>query len=108
MAAKEKRQLTSKSTFEVLLETAKAHGLGKMELNSGTVESGVAAVVLRNCIFCLADKKGTTASCNFLVGLVGGVADEMTGQSHRVAERRCVAKGDPICEITLERVVTAP
>ncbi|MBI3858693.1 MAG: hypothetical protein HY296_00420 [Thaumarchaeota archaeon] len=106
-AAKAKKHLTPKSIFQILADSAKNQGWGKLELNSGDFETGVATVVMRGCIFCAADKKGTVPRCNYLVGLVGGAADEITGLSHRVVEGRCAAKDDGICEIRLERVTAA-
>jgi len=38
------------------------------------------------------------------VGLVGGMADEILDVSHRVTEQKCIAKGDGVCEIMIERL----
>ncbi|QQG49313.1 MAG: hypothetical protein HY247_03105 [archaeon] len=106
-AQKTKKEVNSKSVFQVILDAAKAHGWGQFSLNSGNFETGVASIVVKDCFFCLFDKKGTVPRCNYLVGVVGGVADELTGFSHRVGEGRCAAKDDGLCEVKVERVTAA-
>jgi predicted hydrocarbon binding protein len=32
------------------------------------------------------------------------MADEIIGASHRVIEEKCIAKGDAVCEILIERL----
>lgn len=103
-ALKDNKKLTPSSTWDILLEASRLGGWGKLSINTGDFTMGVVRLILKDCIFCLHDKRGTVANCHFLVGVVGGAADEVTGYNHRVIEGRCRATGDTLCEIILERV----
>lgn len=107
-AAKSKKVTASNDAWEILVEASKTHGWGKLSLISGNFATGNASLVVRGCVFCAADKKGPLPRCNYLVGLVVGLADEMTGMSHKATEKRCFAKDDALCEIQLERIASAP
>jgi predicted hydrocarbon binding protein len=99
---------SQKSTPEQALITlqsfARESGWGELALNGGDLYSGQARLVLRDCIFCLHIQEATEPVCHMLAGLVGGVTDEIIGGAHRVVEDKCVAKGDAVCEIVVERV----
>ena len=95
---------TPEQTFESLQNFAKESGWGDMILSGGDLLSGQARIVVKGCFFCVHIRDSTEPVCNMLVGLVGGVADEMIGQTHRVQEERCIAKGDAVCEISVERL----
>lgn len=103
-AIKDNRKLTPNSTWDILLEASRIGGWGKLSINTGDFNLGVVRLVLKDCIFCLYDKQEAAANCHFLVGVVGGAADEVTGYNHRVIEGRCKGMGDTLCEIILERV----
>ncbi len=90
--------------LQALITFAKESGLGDLSLNSGDLYGGQARLVLRNCVFCLHIKDATDPVCHILSGLVGGVVDEIIGGTHRVVEQRCIAKGDAVCEVAVERV----
>ncbi|MGP8126113.1 MAG: hypothetical protein ACLQEQ_09695 [Nitrososphaerales archaeon] len=103
-ASRAKKTLSSSSALDVLQEASSDQGWGKLSLNGGDFEIGSVNLVMKNCFFCLHEKRGTSATCHFLVGLVVGVADEVTGMSHKASEARCVSKDDGLCEIKVERV----
>ncbi len=90
--------------LQALQDFARESGLGELSLNSGDLYSGQARLVLKNCFFCLHIKDSTEPVCHILTGLVGGVVDEIIGRTHRVLEERCIAKGDAVCEIAVERL----
>ncbi len=75
-----------------------------LSLNSGDLYGGQARITVKGCFFCLHARESTEPVCHILVGLVGGMADEIIGTTHRVMEEKCIAKGDPACEILIERV----
>ncbi len=95
---------TPEQTFDSLRDFAGESGWGKLVLNGGDLFGGQARILLRDCIFCLHIKDASEPVCHMLVGVIGGVADEMIGATHRVTEERCVGKGDQVCEIVVERV----
>jgi predicted hydrocarbon binding protein len=107
-AVKAKKALTPSSALDVLLEASRDQGWGKLSLNGGDFNMGSVNLVMKNCFFCLHEKKGSTSTCHFLVGLVVGVADEVTGFSHKGSEARCVSKDDGLCEVKIERVAQQP
>ena len=90
--------------LQALQEFAAESGLGGLSLNSGDLVSGQARLVLKDCVFCLHIKESSEPICHIYVGLVGGVVDEIIGRSHRVVEDKCIAKGDAVCAVTVERV----
>jgi len=104
MALKSNKKVTPETSWDTLLKASKDEGWGRLSLNSGDFTLGVVRLILKDCVFCLHDKQGTMPRCHFVTGVAGGVADEITGFNHRVTEGRCVAKGDTLCEIILERV----
>jgi predicted hydrocarbon binding protein len=83
---------------------ARESGWGQLALNSGDLYGGQAGIFVKECFFCLHARESTEAVCHVLVGLVGGIADEILGATHRVVEQKCIAKGDAVCEIFVERV----
>ena len=103
-ALKAKKTLTSASVLGILLEASRDQGWGRLSLNGGDFGIGNANLVMKDCFFCLHEKKGPNATCHFLVGLVVGVADEVTGFSYKAAEARCISKSDGLCEIRVEKV----
>jgi predicted hydrocarbon binding protein len=98
------QEKTAEQTLESLQNFAREAGWGELILMGGDLSRGQARLVLRDCIFCLHIKEASEPVCYMLAGLVGGVADEMIGLNHRVLEERCIAKGDPHCEIAVERM----
>ena len=90
--------------FSALQSLARESGWGQLSLNSGDLYGGQARIVVRGCFFCLHAREATEPICHVLVGLIGGIADEIIGATHRVSEEKCVAKGDTLCEILIERV----
>lgn len=91
---------------DTLIKVSRESGWGKMVLTGGSLQSGVLRIILANCLFCSHTAKGREAKCHFLAGVVGGLADEVAGGTHRAREERCIAKEDNVCEIVLERVVS--
>jgi len=103
-ALKTKKTLVASSVLDVLEEASSEQGWGKLSLNGGDFDIGSVNLVMKNCFFCLHEKRGSVATCHFLVGLVVGVTDEITGLSHKAQEGRCEVKGDGLCEVKIERV----
>jgi predicted hydrocarbon binding protein len=88
----------------VIQAVARESGWGQLLLNSGDLYSGQAKIVVRGCFFCLHAREATESVCHVLVGLIGGLSDELIGGTHRTVEEKCIAKGDPVCEILVEQV----
>ena len=88
----------------VIQGIARESGWGQLGLNSGDLYGGQAKIIVRGCFFCLHAREATEPVCHVLVGLIGGLADELIGGTHRVIEEKCIAKGDAVCEILAERV----
>jgi two-component system response regulator HydG len=97
-------QVSPEQAFEALQALARESGWGQLSLNSGDLFGGQAGIVVRNCFFCLHAREATEPVCHVLVGFVGGFADEIIGATHRVVEGKCIAKGDAVCEVIIERV----
>jgi predicted hydrocarbon binding protein len=105
MGREAKRQdIAPEQTFEVIQSLARESGWGGLTLNSGDLFGGEARITVRDCFFCLHATEATEPVCHILTGLVGGIADEIIGVSHRVTEEKCIAKGDAVCEILIERL----
>jgi len=103
--AAKKQEITADQTFNAIQALARESGWGGFTLNSGDLSRGEARITVRDCFFCLhATRESPEPVCHILVGLVGGMADEIIGVSHRVTEERCIAKGDAVCEILIERL----
>ncbi|HEV2138976.1 MAG TPA: 4-vinyl reductase [Nitrososphaerales archaeon] len=98
------QQLPPEQTFEQMQELARESGWGQFTLSSGDLFGGMARITVRDCFFCLHARESTERVCFVLAGLVGGIADELIGSTHRVTEERCIAKGDAVCEVLVERV----
>lgn len=100
-----KKQLPEpERAFEAMQELARESGWGGFNLNSGDLNSGEARITVKDCFFCLHARDSTEPVCHVLVGLVGGMADEILDVSHRVTEEKCIAKGDNVCEILIEQL----
>jgi len=96
-------QKTERELLEALQNFSRESGWGELVLNGGDLSGGQARLVLRDCIFCLHIEEASEPVCYMLTGLIGGVADEIMGTTHRVLEEKCVAKGDAFCEVMVER-----
>jgi len=94
--------LDPERAFETMQSLARESGWGGFSLNSGDLNSGTAGITVKDCFFCLHARESTEPVCHVLVGLVGGMADEILNVSHRVTEQKCIAKGDSVCEILIE------
>ena len=90
--------------FETMLSFSKREGWGKLSLNGGDLNTGDARIVVRGCFFCLHWKDSKTPVCHMLAGLIAGITDEISGETHRVLEERCIGRGDNVCEILVEKV----
>lgn len=98
------QQRSPREALDTLQAFSKESGWGELVLNGGDLYAGQARLMLRECIFCLHIKEASEPVCHMLVGLIGGVSDEIIGGTHRVIEEKCVGKGDNVCEIVVERV----
>ena len=102
--AAKNQQIEPEHTFEAIQTLARESGWGGISLNSGDLYGGEARIIVKDCFFCLHARESTEPVCYVLAGLVGGMADEILGVSHRVTEEKCIAKGDSVCEILIERL----
>lgn len=98
------QQETELDMLGLLQSFSRESGWGELVLNGGDLSGGQARLVLRNCVFCLHIEEASEPVCYMLTGLIAGIADEITGATHRVLEEKCVAKGDALCEVVVERV----
>jgi predicted hydrocarbon binding protein len=98
------QQIAPERAFEVIQELSREAGLGLFTLNSGDLSGGQAMITVKDCFFCLHARESTESVCHVLVGLVGGMADEIIGGNHRVIEDKCIAKGDAACSVVIERL----
>ena len=99
-----KSEVPPDQVFDAMQSLARESGWGRFSLNSGDLYGGEARITVKDCFFCLHARESTEPVCHVLVGLVGGITDEIIGVSHRVAEEKCIAKGDAVCEILIERL----
>jgi len=98
------QEIGPEHAFDAIQTMARESGWGGFTLNSGDLNSGEARIVVKNCFFCLHASEAEVPVCHVLAGLVGGMVDEIIGVSHRVIEEKCIAKGDAVCEILIERL----
>ena len=96
--------LQPEQAFEAMQAQARESGWGALTLNSGDLFGGQARITVKDCFFCLHARESTEPVCHVLVGLVAGMSDEIIGPTHRVVEEKCIAKGDAVCEVMIERV----
>ena len=102
--AAKNEEIPPEQTFEAMQALALESGWGGFTLSSGDLYRGEARITVRECFFCLHARESTEPVCYVLAGLVAGIADEIIGISHRVTEDKCIAKGDAVCEILVERL----
>ena len=102
--AAKRQELDPEQAFEAMQTLARESGWGGFTLNSGDLNAGEARITVKDCFFCLHARESPEPVCHVLAGLVGGMADEILGVSHRVTEEKCIAKGDAVCEILIERL----
>jgi len=102
--AAKRAETPPEQAFEAMQALGKESGWGTLSLNSGDLYGGQARITVRDCFFCLHAREATEPVCHVLVGLIGGMADEIIGPQHRVVEEKCIAKGDAVCEIVIEKV----
>jgi predicted hydrocarbon binding protein len=93
--------------IDQLVKIVKVSGWGDFSLTGGDLAQGVLRFSNRDCLFCAHLSKGREPKCHFLAGVVAGLADEITGNSHTAREEKCIAKEDGVCEIVVERTATA-
>jgi predicted hydrocarbon binding protein len=92
------------SVLEMILDFIAESGWGKPILSGGDLSTGQARIALKNCFLCEHVKDSKEPVCHMFVGLIAGISDEIFGSNHRVVESRCVAKGDPFCEVSVEKI----
>jgi len=102
--AAKNEEIPPEHTFEAIQTLARESGWGGFSLNSGDLYGGEARITVKDCFFCLHARESTEPVCYVLAGLVAGMADEIIGISHRVTEDKCIAKGDAVCEVLVERL----
>jgi predicted hydrocarbon binding protein len=102
--AAKRQDLDPERAFEAMQNLARESGWGGFSLNSGDLNAGEARITVKDCFFCLHARESPEPVCHVLTGLVGGMADEILNVSHRVIEEKCIAKGDAVCEILIERL----
>lgn len=102
--AAKRQELEPEHAFDVMQNLARESGWGAFSLNSGDLNAGEAKITVKDCFFCLHARESPEPVCHVLVGLIGGMADEILNVSHRVVEDKCISKGDAVCEILIERL----
>ena len=98
------REIAPEQVFDAMQTLGRESGWGTLTLSSGDLFGGEARVTVKDCFFCLHAREATEPVCHVLVGLVNGIADEVIGATHRASEEKCIAKGDAVCEILIERL----
>lgn len=98
------REVPPEQVFDAMQTLARQSGWGTLSLSSGDLFGGEARVTVRDCFFCQHARESTEPVCFTLVGLVSGIADEIIGVTHRASEEKCIAKGDAVCEVLIERL----
>ena len=81
---------------------AAAAGWGVISMAGDLRQGGRYLVSVMNCAFCENVAIGQTPVCTFLASTIEGMADKIYGAPHRVSETRCSAKGEAICQFTVE------
>ncbi len=102
--AAKNQNVSPEQAFDTMQSVARESGWGMLSLSSGDLYHGEARVTVKDCFFCLHARESTEPVCYVLAGLVGGITDEIIGISHRVTETKCIAKGDGVCEVLIERL----
>jgi len=102
--AAKSQELDPEHAFEAIQSLARESGWGGFSLNSGDLNAGTARITVKDCFFCLHARESSEPVCHVLTGLVSGMADEILNVPHRVSEEKCIAKGDAVCEILIERL----
>lgn len=102
--AAKREEIAPEMTFDTMQALARESGWGMFALNSGDLFGGQARITVKDCFFCLHARESSEPVCHVLAGLVAGMADEIIGASHRTVEQKCIAKGDEVCEILIERL----
>ncbi|HME18998.1 MAG TPA: 4-vinyl reductase [Nitrososphaerales archaeon] len=90
-----------------LVKIIKGSGWGDFSLTGGDLAQGVLRFLNKDCLFCAHLSKGREPKCHFLAGVLAGLADEVTGNSHTAREEKCIAKDDGACEFVVERTAQA-
>jgi predicted hydrocarbon binding protein len=97
-----RRQTDPAAFFEYVAELASHAGWANGTLNAGDPTTGSARFGVENCIFC-ADVAGRAEPiCEFMSGVIRGIADEILGGVQVVTEEACSAKGREECIFFLE------
>ena len=102
--AAKRQEIGPEQTLDAMQSLARESGWGLLTLNGGDLTSGEARITVKDCFFCLHAKESPEPVCYILVGLIGGITDEIVGTTHRLTETKCIAKGDAVCEILIERL----
>ena len=84
-----------------LLQTASYSGWGKFSVKGDLPNGKDISVIVSDCVFCH-EPNMRKSSCNFLRGIIAGMAETLYGQPFKVSETRCMASGNDCCEFLLE------
>lgn len=84
---------------------ASVAGWGKVSVIGNLNSDPEPKLTVKDCIFCSPPYKRSIAKCDFLAGVVQGVADELFPKEFKVSEGRCIGMGDEFCEMKLQRAL---
>ena len=87
---------------ERMAEVAAAAGWGIFSTSGDTRYGSSFTVTVANCAFCDGEGLADSPQCDFLVGVVSGIAERVYGTPHRVLETGCTALGECVCRVEVE------
>jgi predicted hydrocarbon binding protein len=87
---------------ERMAEVAAASGWGIFSTSGDTRYGSKFTVTVANCAFCEGESLADSPRCDFLVGVISGIAGRVFGTPHRVQETSCAASGECVCQVEVE------
>jgi predicted hydrocarbon binding protein len=100
--AAHRRNTEPAAFFDYITELASQAGWGNITLSAGDPTTGSARFRVENCIFCADVEPCADPVCEFMSGVIRGIADEILGGEHVVTEESCSANGQEQCTFFLE------
>jgi predicted hydrocarbon binding protein len=85
-----------------MAETAAAAGWGIFSMSGDTRYGSKFTVNVANSAFCDKQELSNSPQCDFLVGVIKGMAETVFGTPHRALEVGCTAMGECVCQVEVE------
>ncbi len=85
-----------------LADLAAASGWGVISMTGDVRYGSKYVVAVANCVFCEGAELASNPRCNFVEGILKGIADSVFGTPHKVREERCAAAGEALCQFVVE------